>query len=154
MKNSIQKIILCFSSFFYIGYIKYAPGTFASLIGLLLWKFLVPYSSIFHIYLLIIVYTLSVILSFCAENIYNKCDDQRIVIDEIVGMCFAFAFVPSDVVFLILGFVLFRVLDIKKPCFIARTQSLIGGFGVTMDDVVSGVLVNVILQILKVVIIK
>ncbi|MDR0915428.1 MAG: phosphatidylglycerophosphatase A [Endomicrobium sp.] len=154
MKNSIHKIILCVSSCFYLGYIKYAPGTFTSLIILFLWIFLVPYNYILHICILGLIYILSVMFSFSAEKIYNKHDDQRIVIDEIAGMCFSFAFVPKNCVLLILGFILFRIIDIKKPCFISQVQSLSGGFGVTMDDVLSGIFVNIILQVLAMVTIK
>jgi phosphatidylglycerophosphatase A len=154
MKNNIHKIILFFSSFFYVGYIKYAPGTFASLITFFLWKLLVPYNYIIHIYILVSIYILSVALSFYAENIYNKHDDKRIVIDEVAGVCFSFSFLPKNVVLLILGFILFRIIDITKPCFISRVQNFGGGFGITMDDVISGVFVNIVLQVLAMMIIK
>jgi phosphatidylglycerophosphatase A len=43
------------------------------------------------------------------------------------------------------GFVLFRLFDIWKPGPIDRAQSLHKGWGVTMDDVLAGLLTGAIL---------
>lgn len=80
-----------------------------------------------------------------------KKDDQRIVIDEVAGVWVALAFLPKTILFLSLGFILFRIFDIKKPFFIKKLQKLKGGFGITVDDIVAGICANVILQILNLV---
>jgi phosphatidylglycerophosphatase A len=49
---------------------------------------------------------------------------------------------------LIIAFVLFRAVDTWKPLGIDRFARLPGGWGVVMDDVVAGLLVNAILRLL------
>jgi len=94
------------------------------------------------------IFVISVLFSSAAENIYNKKDDGRIVIDEIAGIWFSIAFLPKTLITLSLGFLLFRVFDIRKPLFIKRLQKLKGGVGITLDDIAAGVCVNIILQVI------
>ncbi|MDR3256731.1 MAG: phosphatidylglycerophosphatase A [Endomicrobium sp.] len=145
----MNKIIIFFSSVFGVGYIKYAPGTFGSFVGVLLWVLFVPDNYIFQTFLLTSIFIVSVLFSSLAEDIYNKKDDQRIVIDEVAGIWFSVAFLPKTFMFLLLGFLLFRIFDVKKPLFINKTQKIKGGLGVTIDDIVAGVFVNAILQIIR-----
>jgi phosphatidylglycerophosphatase A len=145
----MDKIILFFSSAFGAGYIKYAPGTFGSLVGVLLWALFAPNVYVFQFFLLVAIFVISVLFSSMAEAIYDKKDDQRIVIDEVAGLWFSVAFLPKTFMFLLLGLILFRIFDIKKPLFINKSQNLRSGFGVTMDDVLAGIFVNVILHIVK-----
>lgn len=145
----MKKIILFFSSAFGVGYIKYAPGTFGSLVGVLLWALFVPDAYAFQCFLLVAIFVISVLFSSMAEQIYNKKDDQRIVIDEVAGLWFSVAFLPKTFLFLFLGLTLFRIFDIKKPLCISKSQNLKGGLGVTMDDVLSGVFVNAVLHAVK-----
>jgi phosphatidylglycerophosphatase A len=145
----MNKVIIFFSSVFGVGYIKCVPGTISSLVGILFWVLVAPCSYIYQIFLLVVIFIMSVLFSYFSENIYNKKDDRRIVIDEISGMCFSIAFLPKTFVFLLLGFLLFRILDVKKPFFIGKIQKLKGGFGVTLDDTLAGLLVNIILQVIR-----
>lgn len=150
--KTIDKIVVFFSSVFGLGYIKYASGTFGSLAGILFWVLFVPDIYIFQIFVLAGVFIISVLFSSLAEGIYNKKDDRRIVIDEVVGICVSVAFLPKTFMFLFLGFLLFRVFDIGKPLFIGEVQKIKSGLGVTIDDVIAGIFTNVILQVLKFVI--
>lgn len=78
-------------------------------------------------------------------------DAKPIVIDEVVGMLvggFGVAMGSRPLVSLGLLFVLFRVFDIWKPLGIHRSQKLPGGWGVVVDDVLAGVLTNVVLRVL------
>ncbi len=147
----MNKIILFFSSVAGIGYIKYAPGTFGSLAGIILWALFVPQNYKFHLISVLCIFIISTAFSSMAEDIYGKKDDQRIVIDEVAGVWVALAFLPKTILFLSLGFILFRIFDIKKPFFIKKLQKLKGGFGITVDDIVAGIYANVILQILNLV---
>ena len=45
------------------------------------------------------------------------------------------------------GFVLFRFFDITKWFGIQRAEHLVGAWGVLIDDVLAGLLANVILQV-------
>jgi phosphatidylglycerophosphatase A len=145
----MNKIILFFSSILGVGYIGFAPGTFGSLVGVLIWILFVPNIYLFHIFLLLIMSVNSILFSSLAENIYYEKDNQRIVIDEVTGLWFSVAFLPKTFIFLFLGFFIFRLFDIKKPLFIKRFQNFKGGLAVTVDDVIAGIFVNVILQVVR-----
>jgi phosphatidylglycerophosphatase A len=147
----MNKIILFFSSVFGVGYIGFAPGTFGSLVSILIWILFVPNNYIFQIFLLLLISINSILFSSLAEDIYHKKDDQKIVIDEATGLWFSIAFLPKIFIFLFLGFFLFRLFDIKKPFFIKKIQNLKGGLGVTADDIIVGIFVNIILQVVKII---
>ncbi len=148
----MNKIILFFSSVAGTGYIKYAPGTFGSLAGILLWAFFVPQNYAHQTGFVAVIILISVIFASLAEGIYGKKDDQRIVIDEVAGVWISVAFLPKTLMFMVLGFFLFRVFDIRKPFFIKKLQKIKGGVGITIDDVAAGIFANLILQVFNLVI--
>ncbi len=75
-------------------------------------------------------------------------DDPRIVIDEMMGFLITMLWVPKTALFMIIGFFLFRFLDIVKPPPIRLIERAKGGFGVVLDDAVAGVYANIILHII------
>jgi phosphatidylglycerophosphatase A len=92
---------------------------------------------------------LSVWVSGNAEIFFRKRDDQRIVIDEIIGFLITMLWVPKFIRFVIIGFFLFRFFDILKPFPIRRLEKVFkGGFGVVLDDVVAGVYANIVLRLI------
>lgn len=60
------------------------------------------------------------------------------MIDEVAGMMLAVLAVPRTLGVLIVAFFCFRVLDIVKPFPARQAQSLGGGFGVMVDDLIAG----------------
>ena len=78
-----------------------------------------------------------------ARDIGEK-DPGEVVIDEVVGMGIACYGMPLG--FLLPAFVLFRILDILKPVPISTAERLPGGWGIMADDVVGGVVANIILR--------
>jgi phosphatidylglycerophosphatase A len=145
----VNKIVFFFSSVACLGYIKCASGTLGSLAGILLWIFFMPDSVLFQLCSLVVIFLISIFFSFLAEDIYKTKDDHRVVIDEVAGMWFSLALLPKNFLFFLLGFLLFRLLDIKKPWIIKSVQGLKGGFGITIDDVLAGIFANFILQIVN-----
>ena len=127
------------STFFYLGKLPKAPGTWGSLGALLVWSF-IPESLFFRFILL----SLTLIVGFIAcENTLKESDDPDpsfIVIDEVVGLWITLLFVPKTIFLFILGFLLFRLFDILKPSFIYSVQFLKGSWGVMLDDILAGVL--------------
>ncbi len=63
------------------------------------------------------------------------------MIDEVSGqmLTYAFALVVGNWKYLLLGFILFRILDIWKPFPARQAESLPGGWGIMADDWVAGV---------------
>ncbi len=132
----------------YLGYIPIAPGTLGgSLLGAGIYWLFSPYKLIFLLVTLKIIIT-AIWSSGKAEKEFGKKDDQRIVIDETAGMLVAMLFLPDrSLLYLGLGFVVFRVLDIVKPLGIKKLQAIKGGWGVVADDLAAGLLTNIILRI-------
>lgn len=73
-------------------------------------------------------------------------DNPIIVIDEVVGMLVTLLVVEKTVKWLAIGFILFRLFDIIKPFPARAAESIPGGWGVMMDDVVAGVYALICLQ--------
>ena len=92
------------------------------------------------------VWFVSIAISDRAEELLGTKDDQRIVIDEWAGYLTSIAFLPRKPLYLILAFILFRVVDAGKPLGIRRLGDLSGGLGVVADDLAGGILVNFCLQ--------
>jgi phosphatidylglycerophosphatase A len=149
---------------FGVGRIPVAPGTFGSLVGVLWFGLLLMTGSLWLFTAGIIAgVALSVWLCDVGEKALGKKDPGSVVLDEITALpvCF-FAWVairlcqmgslPSLAYFftaqtwpLTLGvFVACRFFDIAKPWPVRQSQSLPGGWGITIDDVLAAVYVNLI----------
>jgi phosphatidylglycerophosphatase A len=142
-------LVLVISSAFGSGYIKYAPGTFGTAVGLSLWILLIPQNYTAHIFAVAAIFLISVFVSGAAEKIYGRKDDRRIVVDEVCGIWISVAFLPKTPGYLLAAFVLFRLFDVSKPFFIEKLQNVKSGLGITVDDVAAGVFVNAILQAVR-----
>ena len=143
----MKKLILFFATGAGAGYAPRYPGTIGSLVGLLLYW---PLS-----YLPLTTYLITVLgfiflaawVSTIAEVLLGQKDSQKIVIDEVVGILVTLALVPYSIKSILIGFVLFRLLDIWKPFPVRLCQDrLPGGWGVVGDDVMAGIYANLILQ--------
>jgi phosphatidylglycerophosphatase A len=72
------------------------------------------------------------------ERALGTKDPGVIVIDEVAGMMLSVLTLPRTVAVLFAAFVLFRLFDIWKPFPARESQSLSGGLGVMLDDVIAG----------------
>ncbi|OGS43240.1 MAG: hypothetical protein A2539_00120 [Elusimicrobia bacterium RIFOXYD2_FULL_34_15] len=138
-------LVLLFATGFYIGYIPAAPGTFATLMAAGIWWF-IP-KTYFYI-LLVMLFLISIFVCSKAEEIFGIKDDKRIVIDEYIGYFTAVIFLPKTLFILIASIVLFRYFDIKKPLFIKSVQKYDGSWGVLADDLIAGIITNIIIRII------
>lgn len=143
------KFIMVIATGFYSGYLPKAPGTWGSLVGLLL--FFLLHTLSLPVYLAIVA-GLFLVGSFAAgeaEKIMDHKDPGLVVIDEIVGMLITMIGVPATPLAMALGFILFRIFDIAKPFPINLVdQRLHGGVGIMLDDVIAGIYSLVILHVL------
>ena len=125
---------------FYSGKIKYMPGTFGTLVGVLIFQIISLNSFINNIFLLLILFFLSLLLlnySYKKLIFLNK-DDKSIVIDEIFGYLIFMIFFENNTTNLLVGFILFRFFDILKPFPISLIDKNIkNSFGVMFDDVIA-----------------
>jgi phosphatidylglycerophosphatase A len=145
-----KHLSLLFASLLYVGYLPKAPGTCASAAATLGF-FLVFYSS-HHILPglhLTAVLLISLVGTLAADRVSRDSGNQDpsfVVIDEVAGQLLTFLFLPVSAFNLISGFLLFRILDIWKPCPIRKLESLKHGVGIMADDLLAGVYGNLILQ--------
>jgi len=145
----MDRFFLLIATGFGVGYSPIAPGTLGTLVAIPIYYFLSEIPSPLYEITLIGFFFLSVWISENAEIFFGKKDDQRIVIDEIVGFLISMLWVPKTLPFIIMGFFLFRFFDILKPFPIRRMErKLKGGFGVVLDDVAAGVYANIILHLI------
>jgi len=132
---------------FYIGKIPFAPGSFGSLIGLPPALALAGIPSMLAIVCTLLFTIFSVCVADAAEKILKQNDPGCIVIDEIAGMMVSLTGLPHTPITIVLGFIVFRILDILKPFPIRHLDKRIpGGLGVVADDVAAGVITNLLLR--------
>ena len=142
--------ILLLATGFGVGYSPIAPGTLGTLLAIPIYLFLSRIPFPLYELTLVAFFFLSSWISENAQKYFGKQDDQRIVIDEVVGLLVTMLWVPKTILFVIFGFFLFRFFDILKPFPIRHLErKWEGGYGVVLDDVLAGVYSNVILQIIS-----
>lgn len=141
-----QKMIKdVFLSVFYSGYVPRASGTMGSLLSALLGAPILYYSqeTLFLLSIFIALVAIKHIDIYEANGGVH--DDKSIVIDELVGMWLAMAFIGFGLVQIALAFVLFRIFDIFKPSFIGKIDREVkGGLGVVGDDALAGVVAGIL----------
>jgi len=83
-----------------------------------------------------------------AEHHFGGIDPGPVVLDEVVGMLITLALLPVNVYGALLGFVVFRILDVFKPWPSAQFERLPGGLGVMADDGMAAVYGNLVMRVL------
>ena len=138
-----------------LGRLK-APGTWGSAAGLLWWALVVrlahakgwEHELAFDA---LVVFT-AILLCGVAAAFIGKKDPSEVILDEFAAMPLVFLFNPyvhggaTSFVFILLGFLFFRLFDITKPFGIKTLEKLPGGFGIVLDDVMAAIYANLALQ--------
>ena len=145
--NIKQKSVMFLATGCYIGNISFAPGTFGSVLGLPLCFFLSKIDFSIAVLLTLIFILFAIWIANEAEKIFNAKDPGCIVIDEIAGIILTLFGLPFNIISVTAGFLVFRTLDIWKPYPIRLLENKFsGGIGIVLDDVVAGILSNLILR--------
>jgi phosphatidylglycerophosphatase A len=160
----VNGLLLWIAQGFGVGRIPFASGTFGSLLGML-WFALLVFTGNFWIYLAgtLAALVLSVPICGAGEKILQRKDPGSVVFDEIaaVPLCYAgwiavsfwktntiprleYFFAMPALPLSIGLFVAFRLFDIVKPWPVRQSQALAGGWGVTVDDALAAVYVNLV----------
>ena len=147
----MRRLIVILASAGYLGFIPVASGTWGSLAGIPGFWLMDAISG--SPWLSIVIYVL-LVLAACwiagkAEEIFAEHDSGKIVIDEVVGYMAATMFLPLDWKTIAVAFVVFRALDVLKPFPAGYIDANFpGGYGVVLDDVVSGIYSNFVTRLL------
>jgi phosphatidylglycerophosphatase A len=132
-----DRLALALASVGGAGYSPVAPGTAGSLVAaVLLW--LIPFSGPALAVTLVAVVVAGVWASTRVERLTGAKDPGVIVIDEVAGMIVSVLALPRTPGVLAAAFVLFRIFDVWKPFPARQSQSLGGGAGVMLDDLIAG----------------
>jgi phosphatidylglycerophosphatase A len=133
----------------YVGYAPFAPGTFGSAAGLIVFAAVRAMESpALELGLIVVLFALGIWSGTEAERHFNGEDPGPVVLDEVVGMLITLALLPVSIGGAIAGFLVFRVLDVVKPWPAGRFERLHGGLGIMSDDAMAAVYGNLIMQAL------
>ncbi len=125
----------------YVGRIPWAPGTFGTVVGVLLAYLLSYASTLTYSIVLLLGIGLAVWVSGLYEKVTGRHDPKEVVIDEVVGYLVCVFMVPPTWPDLLIGFAVFRFLDILKPWPISWVDRKVpGGIGTVADDLVAGLI--------------
>jgi phosphatidylglycerophosphatase A len=159
----VNTFLLWLAQGFGVGRIPKAPGTFGSVVGFA-WFALLLLTGNLWLYLLgtLVGLGLSVWLCGAGEKILKARDPGSIVFDEIAAIPVCFIgwiligsskgvglptpgyFFSTHLIPVIGIFIAFRLFDVWKPWPVRQSQSLRGGWGVTVDDALAAIYVNVV----------
>ena len=129
------------------GLVPRAPGTAGTLVAVPLYLLLAPLPAGLYLTLVGLAFVIGVWACGRAGRDLGEEDSPSIVWDEIVGFLLAMTAIPMGLPWLVLGVVLFRLLDILKPGPIRwLDRNVRGGLGVMLDDVAAGATVWLILK--------
>tara|TARA_B100002052_G_scaffold244803_1_gene230344 strand:- start:411 stop:887 length:477 start_codon:yes stop_codon:yes gene_type:complete len=149
-----------FVTFFFIGYIKFAPGTLGSLCGILTFYYFYNLFSVNPLYLFFLIsffFILGWYFTFTYVHNNKIHDPSEIIIDEYIGqlislipLLFLSKFESKLDYFLellIFSFLLFRFFDILKPWPINIIDKSKSSLSIIMDDIVAGLFSAIIMCI-------
>lgn len=133
--NLLEKIL---GTFFFTGYLPKMPGTWTSFFAMLL--FFIPGFENPIILMILISFFLAVgvVLGSKFEKVYGK-DPSCFTLDEVVGTWIALLFVKKTIVFVLIAFIIWRILDILKPFPANSAEKIKGGWGIMLDDVIAAI---------------
>ena len=149
-RSGSEKLIVFVAEGFGSGRIRWGPGTWGSVVGMLwIWLLLQTNSLAFYCAAIVAGFFAAVVIGHKAEKILGLEDPGRIVIDEIAALPLAYLGVilalraNGDIApaafsenwsAVIATFILFRIFDIAKPLGISRIQNVPRGWGLVLDD--------------------
>ena len=137
------------ATLFGAGRAPWIPGTFGTLAAIpaavLLSLWLAPWGFALATLVLSVV---AIGTSGIAARAMGLKDPRPVVIDEAAGLFVTLLYWPVGPYTVCAAFVLFRLMDVLKPPPARRAESLPGGWGIVVDDLIAGIYANGGLRIL------
>jgi phosphatidylglycerophosphatase A len=135
------------ATWFGVGLMPGAPGTFGSLAALpFAWAIMSYLGLLGLVVAIVVVFLAGVWASGRYARARGIADPGSVVVDEVVGQWLTLVLVPPDLIAYAIGFALFRAFDMIKPWPIsALDRSVKGGFGVMLDDLLAGAVAAILL---------
>lgn len=128
-------------SFFYLGKLR-GGGTYTSVVVSLLLYYFLDWSSIYYAGILLFSLSVGCYLSYGIEG-----DPDWFTLDEMAGVLITFFFHQRNLSALIIGLLVFRIIDIFKLPLFKKLEDL--KFGIMLDDIAAGIIASLFLFILS-----
>jgi len=124
-----------------------APGTVGTIAAVPFYLLIAELSPVHYLMVCVLAFALGCYLCDVASKSLGVHDHGGIVWDEFVGYWIAMFMAPEGLVWVAVGFALFRLFDIWKPFPIRQLDARVhGGLGIMLDDVVAGIYALGVLQ--------
>ena len=131
----------------YLGYVPVAPGTFGSAAGLVVFFAVrTTESAAIELGAIALLFVIGIWSGTVAEHYFGGVDPGPVVMDEVVGMLITLALLPVNLSGAIVGFFIFRALDVIKPWPSGGFEKLPGGLGVMADDGMAAIYGNLAMR--------
>lgn len=151
-----NKFCVTIATLFGIGNSPIFPGTLGAFFGTLFYASIANrFSYLEMLCVTLFMLLLAIIICDIAEREIGEKDPSEVILDEFVVMPIVFfgtnIFLAEKICrgwVLLAGFLIFRLFDIIKPFGIKSTQSLSGGVGVVIDDVVAAIYSNIVITLI------
>lgn len=135
------------------GLARRGPGTAGTAVGVGLYLLIGALPAAAAVAVTAVVALIGIPLCGYAARRLGVHDDPGIVWDEIAGYLVTMLLLPFEVLWIVAGFVLFRILDIAKPWPIGwLDRRLGGGTGIMADDILAGAVACALLHLTRLVI--
>lgn len=122
------------------GAVPFAPGTWGTLMAIPFYYLMQDLNLMVYALITLAVIVLGTYVSHVTEKDLGVPDHSGIVIDEIAGYLVTMFAAPKGWLWILLGFILFRIFDIWKPFPIRYLdQHVPGGAGIMLDDIIAGI---------------
>ncbi len=145
LTNPVHFLALGFGT----GLAPKAPGTVGTLAGIAVYLLLLPLPPWGYLLGTLVAIIAGIWICDRAARDFGVHDHPAIVWDEVAGFLVTMVAAPVGVLWVVLGFVLFRVFDVLKPWPIGWLDRRVGGgLGIMVDDILAGIYALVLLQLL------
>jgi len=128
------------------GYVPFAPGTAGSAVGLVVYLLIRGWPPAWQAGLVLAISVIGVWASDVAARHFGREDPSEVVIDEVAGQLVTLLFTGAGPMAAVIGFVLFRALDVVKPWPARSFERFPGGIGIMADDLMAGVYGQLLLR--------
>ncbi|HJU28357.1 MAG TPA: phosphatidylglycerophosphatase A [Candidatus Binataceae bacterium] len=152
----MRLLIIFLATGAFTGYAPVAPGTFGSVLGLMLCKWVfapvwrrspAAFAAMFAV-----AFVPACAVAGRAETLFKEHDSSRIVLDEVFGITATMFLNPAGWAWMVGGFALFRAFDIIKPWPASAFDRIRNGAGVMLDDLAAGIYANLVLQFIRLIV--
>ena len=146
-KNCEHQSFAKFTSAVGVGLLPIIPGTWGSAFGVVL-VLLTYWNPVLYVTTFLAVLALGYWAVSKLDLSHDK-DPQFVVVDEVCGIFITFFAIKLNFLVLIIGFVLFRIMDIIKPPPARQFEKLPGYWGILCDDLAAGVYAWLLLLVVQ-----